>query len=223
MGNAMDEFLKSYADKYERWQNEGDFIISSRVIPVFESVTGRPWVIPAEQALQVLKGARSFALADCACRTHYQRCDKPRKVCFLLDDFGDRGVERDTACRITLEKAAEVLRLADEHGLVHMTLYRPGGTIYALCNCCPCCCHDLQLMRRYHRTDLVARSDYIAVTDREQCTDCGRCIGRCAFGAREMRDGIMHYDPGACLGCGLCVSSCPAGATVMALRHTETR
>jgi NAD-dependent dihydropyrimidine dehydrogenase PreA subunit len=153
---------------------------------------------------------------------HYHRCDKPWEVCFLLDDLGDKSVERKRARRISLIEAAEVLKKADEHGLVHMTLYQPGRKIYALCSCCPCCCHDLQLLRQYHRTDLVARSDYIAMTDREQCTDCGKCVERCAFGARELQGGTLHYDPGTCLGCGLCVSVCPVNATVMQVRQTET-
>ena len=219
----MDEFLKSYADRYEQWRNEGDFTVSSRVIPVNESVTGRQWVLPAEQLLQILKEARSFALADCACRTHYRRCDRPREVCFLLDDLGDKSVERNKARRLSLAEAADVLKTADEHGLVHMTLYQPGRKIYALCSCCPCCCHDLQLLRQYHRTDLVARSDYIAITDRERCTDCGKCVDRCAFGSRELRDGRMHHDPGACLGCGLCVSVCPVKATGMQVRAPESK
>ena len=219
----MDEFLKSFADRYERWRTGGDFTISSKVIPVQVSIPGRQWVLPGKQLQQILKEARSFALADCTCRTHYHRCHKPREVCFLLDDASDKGVERNKARRISLEEAAGILDKADEHGLVHMTLYQPGGKIYAICSCCPCCCHDLQLLRQYHRGDLVARSDYLAVTDREQCTDCGRCINRCVFGARELRDGIVYYDPGACLGCGLCVSVCPSGATGMRERHAGIR
>jgi len=218
----MDEFLKSFADKYERWRNKGDFTISSRVIPVNESVTVQQWVLPAEQMLRILKEARSYALADCACRTHYHRCDKPREVCFLLDELSDKNVERNKARRVSLAEADDVLKKADEHGLVHMSLYQPGSKIYALCSCCPCCCHDLQLLRQYHRTDLVARSDYIAVTNQEQCKDCGKCAERCAFGAREIRDGILRYDPGACLGCGLCVSVCPVEATMMQIRQTST-
>ena len=214
----MDEFLKSYADKYERWRNGGDFPVSSRIIPVNESVTGYQLILPADQLLQILKEARSFALADCACRTHYRRCDKPVEVCLLVDDAADRSVERNMACRISLAEATGVLEKADKHGLIHMTYYLPGRKINAVCSCCACCCHDLQLLIQYGRTDLVAQSDYLAVTDPDQCTGCGKCTGRCAFGAREIRDGTLRYDHGACLGCGLCVSVCPVKATRMLVR-----
>ena len=214
----MDEYLSGYADKYAKWRKEGNFPYSSKVIPVKESLLARQWVLPAEQVLQVLENARSFALTDCICRTHYQRCDKPRDVCLLIDELSDKAVERNKARRITLLEASEVLKKADEHGLVHLTLFLPGRKISALCSCCACCCHDLQLLRDHNRMDLVARSDYVAVTDPEICINCGRCSDRCIFGAREIRDGVMEYHPDACLGCGLCVSSCPEKATVMTVR-----
>jgi ferredoxin len=214
----MDDFLSGFAEKYAKWRNEGDFASSSRVIPVQESLHAQQWVLPADQVFQVLESARSFALTDCVCRTYYRRCDSPRDVCFLINEASDRAVERGRARRITLAEASDVLKRADERGLVHLTLFMPDRKIYALCSCCACCCHDLQLLRDYHRADLVARSDYVAVTDPERCIHCGRCTDRCVFGARQLRDGILEYNPDACLGCGLCVSACPEKATVMRIR-----
>jgi len=215
----MDGFLKSFSDKYDRWREKGNFEFSSKVIPVKESLAARQWVLPGEQALEILKNARSFALADCLCRTQYARCRKPREVCLLIDELSDKEVGHDRARRITFAEAAEVLKKADEHGLIHMTLYMPGRKIYALCSCCACCCHDLQLILDYHRHDLMVRSDYVAVTDQERCTGCGKCVERCVFGTRSLCDGTIEFDSGACIGCGLCVSVCPEQATVMNLRE----
>lgn len=205
----MDEFLKSFADKYEKWNDESNFTCSSRIIPVGESFSPQQWVVHGEVVFDILKNARSFALTECLCRTHYNRCTSPRDVCFLIDDFSDKGVAHKKAWRISLDEAKAVLKKADQHGLVHLALYMPGHKIYALCSCCSCCCHDLQLLLQYHRTDLVARSDYIAVTPQDQCTSCGRCIDRCQFGARKITEGLLEYDPAACMGCGLCISACP--------------
>ena len=58
----MDEFLKSFSDKYDKWREEGDFEFSSKVIPVKESLVTQQWVLPSEQVLEILKNARSFAL-----------------------------------------------------------------------------------------------------------------------------------------------------------------
>jgi len=214
----IDEYLKTYADRYESWRKGGAFTYSSKVIPARESFRPRQWILPREQVLQVLKDARSFALTDCDCRTHYARCDKPRDVCFLIDEASDKAVERGKARRISLADAAVVLQKSDKHGLVNLTLFMPGHRIYALCSCCACCCHDLQLLKKFHRTDLVARSDYVSVTDTIACTGCGLCIDRCVFDARRMQENRMKFDAGACLGCGLCVSACPEHAVTLNMR-----
>lgn len=214
----MDAYLKSYTDKYAKWRKSGTFTYSSKVIPVQESFEAQQWVLPREQVLQVLSEARTFVLTDCLCRTHYGRCDKPRDVCFLIDDLAEKAILRGKARRVSLVEASNRLLVADEHGLIHLALFMPGHRIYALCSCCDCCCHDLQLLKMYGRKDLVARSDYVAVTDPGHCTSCGLCVGRCVFSARAMQDGKFVYDAKACLGCGLCVSSCPEHATVMRQR-----
>jgi len=216
----MDDFLKSYVTKYDRWRQEGTFSFSSKVIPVNESFSPSQWILPSDQVLQILKAAESFALTDCICRTHYSRCDKPKEVCFPLNKRSDQYVEHNKARRISLADASEVLKEADKHGLVHLTLYMPGHSIYAICSCCPCCCHDLQLLINYRRADLVMRSDYVAATDRERCIDCGKCIDRCVFGARFMKDNKLAYNARDCFGCGLCVSVCPKNATIIAQKDT---
>jgi len=214
----MDEFLKTFSDKYEEWRKTGIFTYSSKIIPVRESFTAKQWVIPAQQVLQILADAHSFALTDCLCRDHYARCNKPRDVCILIDDLADKAVGRGKARRISLADASHVLAKADKHGLVHMALYMPGHTIYALCSCCSCCCHELQLLKQYSQHDLVARSDFEAVTDMSRCTGCGLCIGRCLFAARSLCEDQLAIDAGACLGCGLCVSACPEHAITMQQR-----
>ena len=159
-----------------------------------------------------------MAVQPCECRSHYKRCDKPLEVCFLLDEVGDTFVARGEARPVDLSEAAEILKIADAHGLVHLSLYMPDHRVFALCSCCSCCCHDLQIIRRYHRPELMVRSKYAAVTDPDACTHCGACVERCIFGARREDNGQVRYEPEACMGCGLCVSVCPEEATTMVPR-----
>ncbi|MFZ2448150.1 MAG: 4Fe-4S binding protein [Syntrophobacteraceae bacterium] len=211
----MDDHLKKYVVKYDKWLAAGKISHSSKVVPVSESFDAKQWVMPAEQVESILRNARSIALQKCMCRVHYSRCDKPLEVCLVLNEPGDRFVEKGLARHIPLPEALEVLKRADETGLVHLSLYMPDHEVFALCNCCPCCCHDLQILKLACRKDLVARSEYVAKTDPDECIHCGACAERCAFGAREIRDGELAYDESACLGCGLCVTVCPVEATVM--------
>jgi Pyruvate/2-oxoacid:ferredoxin oxidoreductase delta subunit len=210
--NNEDLFLEKYLEKYDKWLGAGEIPYASKVVPVSESLEAKQWVMPSEQALEILRRAEKIALNDCVCRSHYKRCDHPLEVCFLIDELADKRVEKQSARYVDLEEAKEILRKANKSGLVHLTFYMPGNKIYAFCSCCDCCCHDLQLMRLYNRADIIAHSEYIAVTDMAVCVNCGKCIDRCLFDARVWQEGKMQYNPEFCYGCGLCVTVCPEEA-----------
>ena len=214
-----DEELEKRLCTYDGWVREGKIPTSSKVIPVNKAMSGLQWVLPSQQALEILRNSRSYAVADCQCKTTYKRCDNPREVCFYINDVADKKVALGAARSVTLEEAAEILELANAHGLIHLTIYNPEQHVYALCSCCSCCCHDIAFMKKYGRPDLVAHADYIAVTDMDLCTQCGLCEERCAFGARAMADGVLEVREDRCLGCGLCATTCPAGAVRMVLRR----
>lgn len=216
-----DEYLKPYLARYNKWQAAGKITFSSKVVPVSESFEAKQWVLPAEQVQKILGSARSIALQKCMCRQHYSRCDKPLEVCLVLNESGDKFVEKGMARHISLAEALEVMKKADETGLVHLSLYMPDHEVFALCSCCPCCCHDLQILRLCSRKDLVARSEYVAKTDPGECINCGACAERCPFEARRINEGALAFDESQCLGCGLCVSVCPVEATAMEKRKTE--
>jgi ferredoxin len=214
-GTAGDAYLARRLKRYDRWVRERRIPFSSKVIPVQESLAGQQWVLPTAQVLEFLRNARSFALTECECRSRYRRCDHPREVCFLINDVADSYVAQDRARHASLQEARLRLRQANERGLVHLTIYNPDQYVYAICSCCPCCCHDLQFLSLYGRSDLIAHSEYVVRTDTEKCTHCGDCVERCVFGARVSLNGEMRFNAEACYGCGLCVTSCPAGATTL--------
>ena len=214
----LDAFLKKYLTKYDQWMAKGQISFSSKVIPVSESLDAKQWVMPTEQVLRVLEGAESIALQNCACRAHYKRCEKPLEVCLLLNKAGDKAVAQGSARHISMEAATDILQKANESGLVHMSLHMPDHQVFALCSCCSCCCHDLQIIKRTGRNDIMMRSDYVAVTEFETCIHCGDCEERCFFDARMIQDDALEFDSEKCVGCGLCVTTCPVEAISMTTR-----
>ena len=214
----LDSFLEKRLTKYDQWMAKGQISFSSKVIPVSESLDAKQWVMPTEQVLRVLEAAESIALQDCECRTHYKRCEKPLEVCLLLNKVGDKAVAQGKARNISLEEATDVLKKANESGLVHLSLYMPDHEIFALCSCCSCCCHDLQIIKRTGRNDIILRSEYVAVTDFDNCIHCGDCEERCLFDARIIQDSELELDSVRCVGCGLCVTTCQVEAISMTRR-----
>ncbi len=214
----IDPFLEKRLAQYDEWLKKGQISFSSKVIPITESLSTKQWVLPTEQAIEILHNAKSVAVGNCECRSHYKSCNNPLEVCFLLNDVGDKDVSKGKARHVSLTEATEILRKANESGLVHLSLYMPDHEIYALCSCCSCCCHDLRIIKLFERKDLMVCSEYVAVTDSEACIHCGECIERCLFGARVFQDEQMQYNPEVCVGCGLCVTICPVEATSMVMR-----
>lgn len=207
-----DSFLKKYSDKYDTWFEQDLIDYSSKVIPIQEALVAEQQILPNCQALEVLTKAEKIALAKCTCRDRYKHCDKPLEVCFILNETADAWIEKNKARPINLDEAREILKLVNQSGLVHMTLFKPNRKIFAFCSCCPCCCHDLQLLLKWGKSQLTARSDYIAQDDSERCVSCGECIDRCPFEARAFNDQEIIYSPEHCYGCGLCVTTCPEEA-----------
>lgn len=220
---SLDPYLKGKLDEYQEWLDEGLISYSSRVIPIRESLEINQWILPSEQALEILKGARTIAVQDCVCRSRYQRCDHPLEVCFLLNETSDQYVEKGEARRISLPEAVEILKAANQAGLVHLSLYMPDHEIFALCSCCSCCCHDFQLVRTLGRKDLMVRSEYAAFTDQGLCVDCGDCVDRCVFQARILEKEQLELIPEACMGCGLCVTICDQEAIQMISRDDQSQ
>ncbi|PIU50377.1 MAG: hypothetical protein COS92_01770 [Desulfobacterales bacterium CG07_land_8_20_14_0_80_52_14] len=217
----IDPFLEKRLVKYDEWLNKGQISYSSKVVPISESFNTKQWVLPTEQVMEILRNAKSVAVQNCECRSHYKRCDNPLEVCFLLNHVGDNFVIKGKSRHVDLAEAAEILKTANESGLVHLSLYMPDHEIFALCSCCSCCCHDLQIVKQFERKDLMVRSEYVAVTIFEDCVHCGECVDRCIFGARVLQDDKMEFNADACLGCGLCVTRCPVEAISLELREAK--
>ena len=215
-------YISTRIKKTERTIKSDQLKYSSKVIPIRKAIPATQYILPTEQAIKSLKEARLFALAKCGCRVAFRNCKNPLDTCLLLDEEAEYLISRGYAKRISLKEAKNVLEIANRAGLVHLALYMPGQKVYAICSCCPCCCHDLQALLKYGKTFFVAKSDYIATCNADLCNGCGTCIERCIFGAREMRNGKSIVKEKNCYGCGLCVTTCPTRASELIPRKRSS-
>jgi ferredoxin len=106
--------------------------------------------------------------------------------------------------------------MSEEAGLVHMTSNYKAGHFF-ICNCCKCCCGPLSKYISVSK-NAVAKSNYIAVVDKDLCISCGACFDRCQADAIEMKDQAEITE---CIGCGLCISSCPVEAISLKRREMD--
>jgi electron transport complex protein RnfB len=204
-----------------RGGNLSDYPAARRVIAVEEAIPFRHEIHPYEQASEILATAKSWGVADCACRTRTrhagQGCSYPLQVCLFI--WPEEGAyEDDELIRaISQEEALRILRESAESGLVHTTA-NVGDHGSILCNCCPCCCPSLRGVIEFDRPTVVAHSDFCAAVDETACAGCGDCIERCHFHALSLPEGVCVVDHARCMGCGHCAVACPVDALSLVRR-----
>jgi electron transport complex protein RnfB len=103
-------------------------------------------------------------------------------------------------------------------GLVHSVSNVIEGVFY-VCNCCGCCCGVLRGITEYGIEHSIARANYYAVIEEDECANCGICVARCQVNAISEKSEMAIVDRARCIGCGLCVSGCPVGAVRLEKRH----
>jgi NAD-dependent dihydropyrimidine dehydrogenase PreA subunit len=169
----------------------------------------------------VLDSPATITLARCACRavseqrgTRSAECGPLETCLYIGDPIATFVAEKQPDARvITAEEALAVVSAAAERGDIHTLWFKDAaaGRMYAMCNCCSCCCIGLKSARAGF-SPLVG-SGYRARVDTHRCTGCGLCTGSCAFDALSISAaGTVVVDTALCLGCGACTARCPEGA-----------
>jgi len=188
----------------------------TRVIPVRQPVEARTSILAYEDVEQILRHSGKLAVTMCTCRLIDGKCGKPVEVCLQLGRAAEYALERGTGREIGLQEALDIIRRAEEAGLVHVTMNRAQNSSI-ICNCCSDCCMTFTLIEK--GLYLCDPSRFQASVDAERCSGCGTCLERCLFGALSLREGeggpVSTVDPQRCMGCGLCTVTCPEEAITM--------
>ncbi|HSV95979.1 MAG TPA: 4Fe-4S binding protein [Spirochaetota bacterium] len=184
-----------------------------RVIPINRTVDAQSGVLVYEDAARLIEEARSIAVVPCVCRKSQKLCERPVEVCIQLNRGAEYTLKRGTGRQIDRAGALDLLKKAEEAGLVHMVENR-AGMGNAICNCCPCCCEMLRYASNAKTAGVLAPSRFIARVDETACTACGECVDICPVRAIECDDDAARLGEG-CIGCGLCAAACPAGAITL--------
>jgi ferredoxin len=188
-------------------------------IPVNVKIKAENYILSFDMVKKILKEARIISISECKCRLRRGNCDSPIETHINLNVAAEHHIKNGTSREIDIDEALEILQKTHEAGLVHMALgqgefYEPG-LINTVCSCCSCCCGLLSGILRFGLAPHMIIPQAVSVTDLSACDDCGICVDRCQFGAREIINGSLSFNPDLCFGCGLCVTICPTKAITL--------
>jgi electron transport complex protein RnfB len=188
-----------------------------RTIPVGRSLTPQHEVLPYEQAEVLVRAQDRIAVAPCICRREHtiveKGCDRPQETCLVFGSGADYYVRNGLGRSIDLEETLEILKLAEEAGLV----LQPSNAKKAafICLCCGCCCQVLKNIKRHPKPARFVVSPFVAAVGLDTCIGCGDCVDRCQMEALELVEDTVTLDADRCIGCGLCVTACPTESLSM--------
>ena len=199
---------------------------AGRVIPVGVDVPDPRAVLPIDIVSEMIRrDATIIGVADCYCRRTKrllgEGCQHPLQTCLVFNKGAETLIAHGTARRIDLDEALQIVRSAEQQGLVH-NVDNCEGEIGSVCNCCPCCSILLTSWQR-GLTNADSPSRYRVAFAPQECQLCQACVAVCPTRARAVDDGRLAIDDARCLGCGLCVSACPHGANRMVLREVQAK
>lgn len=197
-----------------------------QTLAVEEAIPSVQEALPYEKVSTIIERGASFLVNECICKKERglleRPCDRPIHVCLAVAPVPGVFDRSPIGKVVSKEEAYDLLKKAEEAGLVHLTSNVQVGHLY-ICNCCKCCCGVLRAINELGIPALqVVNSPYRAEVDAEVCISCGVCADeRCQVGAIAEDDDVYRVSPERCIGCGLCVNTCPTGAIRLVRKAPE--
>ncbi len=170
-----------------------------RVIPIESAIDGETRKASYEEISAILNKHNMFAVADCSCRRSRrligEGCGHLEKdICIQLGTGAEYYVRTGKAKEITREEALEIIKKAEENGLMHQIPNIDGTETHAICNCCSCSCYALRNAAYFNSPDMI-RSNYISEVDIDKCVACGQCVENCPTNALKLGQKLCSKTP----------------------------
>ena len=162
-----------------------------RVMPVGSAIKNDTHAAPYDEVERIIDNAWAISVGPCSCRRTRRIMGEgcghlEEDMCMYINDnakfFSKQGSHR----LVSKEEAKEILKRAEDNGLVHEINEAEGyDGPTAICNCCGCSCLALRLGEYFNDPDML-RTNYVARVDRDKCVACGQCVENCQMGALKL-------------------------------------
>lgn len=189
IGRAFNEYTKHMGAKLSSFLPMGGNLM--RVIPIESAIEGNPQVVPYEKLSYYLDKFDVYSVSDCSCRASRRIMGEgcghlETDMCLHLGPAAEYYAETGKARYVSKEEAMEIIKRAEENGLMHSmpNIEEPGDSA-AICNCCACSCFGLRIGLMFGARDAIS-SNYVAEVEEEKCVACGQCVENCPGNALKL-------------------------------------
>lgn len=171
-----------------------------RVIPIETSIDGETRRASYEEVSKYLNDNTIFSVSNCSCRTAREAIGEgcghlKEDMCIQMGHAAEFYIRTGRGREITREEAFEIIKRAEENGLMHQIPNLDGsGKTHAICNCCGCSCLSLRTGTMFANVDMV-RSNYVSHVDKDKCVACGECVANCPTNALHLGQKLCSSKP----------------------------
>ena len=192
LGYCFEEYTRRRIDMVAPVFNSGKTgMFFMRVMPVMSAIENNSRTASYDEISTLIENATAISVGPCPCRRARRLMGEgcghlEEDMCMYLNDnaitYSKTGAHR----LISKEEAYEVLRRAEDNGLVHEINQTPGfEESSAICNCCGCSCFALRVAEMFRAKNAI-RSNFAAKIDKEKCVACGQCVENCQTNAIKL-------------------------------------
>lgn len=171
-----------------------------RVMPVMSAIENNSRTASYDELSYLIEKAKYISVGPCSCRRSRRLMGEgcghlEQDMCMYLNDNALTYTQNGEHHLISKEEAYEVLKRAEDNGLVHEINQAPGfEDATAICNCCGCSCFSLRIAEYFRKPDGM-RSNYKAVVDKQNCVACGQCVENCQTNALKLGQKLCEITP----------------------------
>ena len=189
IGYCFEEYARRRPEMVAPAFNSGKLgMFMMRVMPVMSAIENNTKTASYDEIATLIENATAISVGPCSCRRSRRLMGEgcghlEEDMCMYLNDNAINYSKTGAHRLITKEEAYEVLRRAEDNGLVHEINQTPGfEESSAICNCCGCSCYALRIAEMFRSKNAI-RSNYVARVDKEKCVACGQCVENCQTNA----------------------------------------
>ena len=181
-------------------QNGKQGMMFMRVMPVMSAIENNSKTASYDEVRTLVEKASAISVGPCSCRRSRRLIGEgcghlEEDMCMYLNDNAINYSRLGSHRLITKEEAYEILKRAEDNGLVHEINQTPGfEDTTAICNCCGCSCYALRIAN-YFRSAKSIQSNFLAKVDKNKCVACGQCVENCQTNALKLGQKCSTADP----------------------------